>query len=70
MSTALPGQRAGQRPMRAAMATQRAIGRQLTSSGALVDTFVLHTRERGWEQIVQDPDTGAETLAPYEFQEG
>lgn len=69
MSTALPGQRAGQRPMRAAIATQRAIGRAIGSSGALVDTFVLHTRD-GWQQIVRDPDTGVETLAPYDFQEG
>lgn len=69
MSTALPGQRAGQRPMRAAVATQRAIGRAVGSAGGLVDAFVLHTPE-GWRQIVQDPETGAEVLAPYDFQEG
>lgn len=69
MSTALPGQRAGQRPMRAAVATQRAIGRAVGPSGGLAETFVLRTPE-GWRQIVQDPETGAETLAPYDFQEG
>ena len=71
MSTALPGQRAGQRPLRAAVATQRAIGRSLGTTGAMADTLVLHT-EDGWQQVVIDPDHGGEVLVPYDFnsQEG
>ncbi|MFF9265807.1 hypothetical protein [Streptomyces longwoodensis] len=69
MST-LPGQRAAQRPLRAAVASQRAIGRQLTSVQTLSEELVLWTDE-GWQKVVCD-DNGRDHLVPYDFgnQEG
>jgi hypothetical protein len=69
MST-LPGQRAAQRPLRAAVASQRAIGRQLTSVQALSEELVLWTDD-GWQKVVCD-DNGRDHLVPYDFgnQEG
>lgn len=66
----LPGQRAGQRPIRAAIASQRAIGRALTSVQAMSDTLILWTEE-GWQKVACEDD-GRDHLIPYDFgnQEG
>lgn len=68
--TTLPGQRAGQRPLRAAVAAQRAIGRQLTAVHAMSSELVLWT-EDGWQQVACEDD-GRDHLIPYDFgtQEG
>lgn len=70
MST-LPGQRAGQRPLRAAVASQRAIGQRLSAAGALSDTLVLWTAQDGWQKVAHEAD-GRDHLVPYDFgsQEG
>lgn len=65
---ALPGQRAAQRPMRAALAAQRAIGRAVTSSGGTTSRLVMNTGG-GWVEQVID-EQGQEHLVPYEFEEG
>ncbi|MFB6813123.1 hypothetical protein ACFCV8_01050 [Streptomyces sp. NPDC056347] len=66
--TALAGQRAAQRPLRAAVAAQRAIGRAVTSSGATSGRLVMRVGGRWMEQVIDDQ--GQETLVPFEFEEG
>lgn len=68
--TTLPGQRAGQRPIRAAVASQRAIGQRLTAVHAMSDTLVLWT-DAGWQKVACEDD-GRDHLIPYDFgsQEG
>lgn len=64
-STALPGQRAGQRPLRAAVAAQRAIGRAVSDTDA--DSTVLILQVRGeWKRLEAGAD-GVERLVPYEL---
>lgn len=65
MSAPLPGQRAGQRPLRAAIASQRAVGRRLGAVHAMSDTFVMETDE-GWQRVACEPD-GRDHLVPYDF---
>lgn len=69
--TSLPGQRAGQRPMRAAVASQRAIGQRLNAVHAMAETLVLWTGDDGWQRVACEPD-GRDHLTPYDFgsQEG
>ncbi|MFD7507902.1 hypothetical protein ACFV5N_00940 [Streptomyces sp. NPDC059853] len=45
---AVPGQRAAQRPQRAAVAAQRALGRAATGSGGLATVQVIHLHGRLW----------------------
>lgn len=68
--TSLPGQRSGQRPIRAAVASQRAIGQRLTDSSAMSGTLILFTDE-GWQKVACEDD-GRDHLIPYDFgnQEG
>jgi hypothetical protein len=66
---ALPGQRAAQRPMRAAVAAQRAIGRSVTTSGGTTGRLVLNVGGGRWVEQVID-DKGQEQLVPYDFKEG
>lgn len=65
---ALPGQRAAQRPMRAAVAAQRAIGRAVTTSGGTTGRLVMRVDGRWVEQVIDDQ--GQEQLVPFEFEEG
>jgi hypothetical protein len=65
--TALPGQRAAQRPLRAAVAAQRAIGRAVTGGGTSSTRLVLNVGGQWMEQTVNDE--GQEQLVPYEFGE-
>lgn len=65
MSTALPGQRAAQRPLRAAVQVQRAIGRAVASSGTSTSVLVLNVGGE-WMQQVIDED-GQEQLVPYQL---
>ena len=65
---ALPGQRAAQRPMRAAVAAQRAIGRAVTTSGGTTSRLVMRVGGQWVEQVI-DSD-GQEQLVPYDFEEG
>lgn len=66
--SALPGQRAGQRPVRAAVAAQRAIGQRLTAVHNMSDTLVLFTDE-GWQKVACEDD-GRDHLVPYDFNAG
>ncbi|MFJ9719889.1 hypothetical protein ACIRPQ_28855 [Streptomyces sp. NPDC101213] len=68
MSTPVPGQRAAQRPLRAAVAVQRSVGRALNSTSSVSEVVILQTDE-GWRQIVFDEETGQERLVPYEMSE-
>jgi len=45
---ALPGQRAAQRPMRAAVAAQRALGRAAATAGGIAGRMVLEIASRRW----------------------
>ncbi|MEE1774438.1 hypothetical protein PUR34_41285 [Streptomyces sp. JV185] len=65
---ALPGQRAAQRPMRAAVSAQRAIGRSVTTSGGTTGRLVMWVDGRWVEQVIDDK--GQEQLVPFEFEEG
>ncbi|MFE7105641.1 hypothetical protein ACFU98_10550 [Streptomyces sp. NPDC057575] len=65
---ALPGQRAAQRPMRAAVAAQRAIGRAVTTSGGTTGRLVMRVDGRWVEQVIDE--AGQEQLVPFEFEEG
>jgi hypothetical protein len=64
MSTPLPGQRGGQRPLKAAMATQRAIGRSLTSTGVMTEGFLLHIN--GQLVVMTEDAQGVRTVEPYQ----
>ncbi|WP_019549818.1 MULTISPECIES: hypothetical protein [Streptomycetaceae] len=66
--SALPGQRAAQRPMRAAVSVQRAIGRTVADGGASTGVLVLNVGGE-WMQQVIDED-GQEQLVPYQLDEG
>ncbi|MFJ8855090.1 hypothetical protein [Streptomyces sp. NPDC102437] len=66
--SALAGQRAAQRPLRAAVAAQRAIGRAVMSSGGTAGRLVMRVDGRWVEQVI-DAD-GQEQLVPFEFEEG
>jgi len=66
VSTPLPGQRAAQRPMQAATASQRAIGRAVTATGGVVETLILNVGGE-WRRVATDPETGSESLVPYEL---
>lgn len=63
MSTAVPGQRAAQRPLRAAIASNSALGRAASASGAMVNQMILNVGGE-WKQVVRDAD-GMEHLEPY-----
>jgi hypothetical protein len=63
----LPGQRAAQRPMRAAVAAQRAIGRAVTASGGTASRLVMRVGGQWVEQVIDDQ--GQERLVPFEFNE-
>ncbi|MEU3220049.1 hypothetical protein [Streptomyces sp. NPDC006971] len=67
--TALAGQRAAQRPLRAAMAAQRAIGRSVASSGGTTGRLVMRVSGGRWMEQVID-DKGQEHLVPFAFEEG
>ena len=63
----LPGQRTAQRPLRAAIATQRALGRAAaTAGGGLATRMVLDIADRRWavetggdgQQVWTDQTTG------------
>lgn len=60
MSTPVPGQRVAQRPLRAAVATQAALGRSTNTSGAVSDSMILNVGGH-WKQVVDD------YLVDYEF---
>lgn len=64
MSTPLPGQRAGQRPLKAAVATQRAIGRSVMAAGGLTGGFLLHIDGQLME-MTEDAN-GVRTVEPYQ----
>lgn len=64
MTLPVPGQRAGQRPFKAAMATQRTIGRALTSSGVMSEGFLLHI-DGQLMRMTEDAD-GVRTVEPYQ----
>lgn len=63
----LPGQRAAQRPLRAAIATQRRLGRAASPAGGLAGRMVLDLVGRRWvvetgvdgRQVWTDQTTGA-----------
>lgn len=63
MSTAVPGQRAAQRPLRAAVASNSALGRAATAAGTMADKLILNVGGE-WKQVVRDAD-GIEHLEPY-----
>lgn len=65
MSAPLPGQRAAQRPLRAAVAAQRAIGRSVSSSGGLVESLILNVGGE-WKRVATGED-GSEHLEPYQL---
>lgn len=65
--SALPGQRAAQRPLRAAVAAQRAIGRAVTSSGGTSGRLVMQVDGGRWMEQVID-NQGQEQLVPFEFE--
>ncbi|MFE2934952.1 hypothetical protein [Streptomyces sp. NPDC059278] len=65
---ALPGQRAAQRPIRAAVAAQRAIGRAVAASGGTAGRLVMNVGGRWVEQVIDGQ--GQEHLVPYDFKEG
>lgn len=65
MSAPLPGQRAAQRPLRAAVASQAAIGRSVASSGGVVESLILNVGGR-FMRVVTD-ENGLEGLEPYEL---
>lgn len=62
-SAAVPGQRAAQRPLRAAVASNSALGRAAGASGAMADRMILNIGGQ-WNQVVRDAD-GIEHLEPY-----
>lgn len=64
MSAVLPGQRAAQRPLRAAKASQAALGRAATGGGAQVSQ-ILARFEDGWTRLTVNED-GVREEAPYE----
>ncbi|MFF8716152.1 hypothetical protein ACF07T_32675 [Streptomyces sp. NPDC015184] len=66
--TALAGQRAAQRPLRAAVAAQRAIGRAVTSSGGTSGRLVMRVAGGWMEQVIDE--AGQEQLVPFVFEEG
>ncbi|NGO71351.1 hypothetical protein [Streptomyces boncukensis] len=63
--TALPGQRAAQRPMRAAVSVQRTLGRALHDSSASSSVLILNVAGRWMRQVVDEE--GQERLVPYEL---
>lgn len=65
MSTALPGQRAAQRPMRAATAVQRTVGRTVADAGTSTSVLVLNVGGEWRRQVIDEE--GQERLVPYEF---
>lgn len=67
MTTPLPGQRSAQRPMRAAVASQRALGRLVNAGGAMSGAMVLNVGGR-WFEVGFD-ESGQERLVSYEFSE-
>ncbi|MFF2650610.1 hypothetical protein [Streptomyces sp. NPDC058045] len=62
-STALPGQRAAQRPLRAAIAAQAALGRAASRADSMASHVVLNIGGR-WMQQTWTPD-GERQLTPY-----
>lgn len=65
MSNALPGQRAAQRPMQAAMASQRALGRAAGPSGVVTDLMIINV-DGLFMRVVNNPD-GSQDLEPYDI---
>lgn len=65
MSTPVPGQRMAQRPMRAAMASQAALGRSAAAAGSLTDQMILNVGG-AWKRVATDAD-GNDHLEPYEL---
>jgi hypothetical protein len=63
MSTAVPGQRMAQRPLRAAVAVQGALGRAANSAGVMADQMILNVGGE-WKRVAFDAD-GIEYLEPY-----
>jgi len=68
MTSPLPGQRAGQQPMRAALAAQRAVGRAANASSAVTSHLLINVRGQWWCQHIDDQ--GQEHLVPYDPQKG
>ena len=66
--SALPGQRAAQPPMRAAVSVQRAVGRAVAAGGGTSSSLVLNVGGRGMRQVIDDD--GQEQLVPYQLDEG
>ncbi|MFI7278500.1 hypothetical protein [Streptomyces sp. NPDC049879] len=64
MTHPLPGQRAGQQPMRAAVQAQRAIGRAVTFTGAMSGQLILYVNGE-WMRHAVDEETGRDRLEPY-----
>lgn len=62
MSRPLPGQRAAQRPMRAAMSSQRAVGRAVNAQGSVSTTLIMNVGGR-WFRVGVD-ERGREHLNP------
>lgn len=60
MSTPLPGQRAAQSPLRAARASQAAMGRAASNASSMAATMILNVGGH-WKQVVDD------VLVDYEF---
>lgn len=65
MATPLPGQRAAQRPIQAAMASQRALGRSAGSTGTVADLVIANIGGRFMRSVTQ-PD-GSQTWEPYDI---
>lgn len=63
MTIPVPGQRAGQRPLKAAIATQRSIGRSVASSGVMSEGFLLHID--GQLMHMTEDAAGVRTVTPY-----
>lgn len=64
MSAPLPGQRAGQHPLRAAVASQRAIGRAVSASGGYAEVLLV-VLDGQVMRITEDAD-GNQQVTPYE----
>lgn len=66
--SALPGQRAAQPPMRAAVSVQRAVGRAVAAGGSSTSVLVLNIGGTWMRQVIDDD--GQEQLVPYQLDEG